>query len=230
VLEALLGLFTSGSPGQFVSRDDSRPLEITAEDICGSQSVPLVVLVDVDTASYGEVLSGVLRDTGRATLAGRTTLGNVETLWAFEFEDGSRAWIAREAFQFAGQAVGQWEDTGIVPDIFVPTRWDLFTEATDPALATAVAVLQGQALRLLKVHWQGHDFALRTTRGARVTPALSLREREKRLAIRSRAPSPSGTVGDRDGVRESYATLRRPWRPPANAGGAPATPAIIGPH
>ncbi|MCC6188297.1 MAG: PDZ domain-containing protein [Anaerolineales bacterium] len=141
VLEALLGFFTSGTPGHFVSRADRRPLEIDAKDIGGSQTVPLVVLVDVDTASYGEVLSGVLRDTGRATLVGQTTLGNVETLWAYTFEDGSRAWIAREAFQFAGQAVGEWEDTGIVPDVFIPTRWDLFTEANDPALAAAVGLL-----------------------------------------------------------------------------------------
>jgi carboxyl-terminal processing protease len=144
VLEALLGLFTSGTQGYFVSRDDTRPLEIEAEDVGGSQTVPLVVLIDVETASYGEVLSGVLGASGRATLIGQTTLGNVETLWAFTFEDGSRAWIAREAFQFTNQAVGAWEDTGIVPDIVVPTRWDLFTEATDPAMAAAMAELKGQ--------------------------------------------------------------------------------------
>jgi carboxyl-terminal processing protease len=144
VLEALLGLFTEGTPGYFVSRDDARPLEIEAEDVGGSQAVPLVVLVEVETASYGEVLSGVLGESGRATLIGQTTFGNVETLWAFGFEDGSRAWIAREAFQFADQAVGEWEDTGIVPDIVVPTRWDLFTEANDPAMAAALDVLLGQ--------------------------------------------------------------------------------------
>lgn len=144
VLEALLGLFTGGTQGYFVSRHETRPLEIEADDVAGSQAVPLVVLVDLDTASYGEVLSGVLHDSGRATLLGQTTLGNVETLWAYSFEDGSRAWLAREAFQFVGQEVGQWEETGIVPDIFVPTRWDLFTEATDPALAAALAVFEGQ--------------------------------------------------------------------------------------
>ena len=141
VLEAILGFFTAGTHGYFVSRDATRPLEIVPEPIGNSQSVPLVVLVDVNTASYGEVLSGVLQGVGRATVLGQTTVGNVETLWAYDFEDGSRAWIAREAFQFPGQEVGLWEETGIVPEVLLPTRWDLFTEATDPALAEALLVL-----------------------------------------------------------------------------------------
>jgi C-terminal peptidase prc len=141
VLEAILAFFTDGTHGYFVSRDDTRPLAIARDPIGNSQTVPLVVLVDVNTASYGEVMSGVLQGVGRATVMGRTTLGNVETMWAYDFADGSRAWIAREAFQFAGQEAGLWEETGIVPDVVLPTRWDLFTEATDPALAEALLVL-----------------------------------------------------------------------------------------
>jgi carboxyl-terminal processing protease len=142
VLAAILGFFTHGTHGYFVSRAETRSLDIEREEIGNSQTMPLVVLVDVDTASYGEVLSGVLQAVGRATVMGQTTLGNVETMWAYDFEDGSRAWIAREAFQFPGQAVGLWEETGIVPDVLVPTRWDLFTEANDPALAAALPLLQ----------------------------------------------------------------------------------------
>ncbi len=29
---------------------------------------------------------------------------------------------------------GAWEGQGVSPDVSVPTRWDLFTEAPDPAL------------------------------------------------------------------------------------------------
>ena len=141
ILEQVLGLFTSGTVGHFVSRAETRPLEIMGGDVGGSQSVPLVVLVDVDTASFGEVLSGVLQASGRARVVGQTTLGNVEILWGYDFEDGSRAWIAHDTFQPVGLPNGVWEDTGIVPDVFVPTRWDLFTEATDPALAKAVELL-----------------------------------------------------------------------------------------
>jgi C-terminal processing protease CtpA/Prc len=111
-----------------------------AEHISNSQSVPLVVLVDVDTISFGEIMSGILQNEGRATVVGQTTLGNVETLWGYDLEDGSRAWIAVQTFRPNNLEAGLWEDTGIVPDVHRPTRWDLFTEATDPALATAVNV------------------------------------------------------------------------------------------
>ena len=141
VLEPLLGLFAHGTLGRFVSRDDSRPLQIRAEDISGSQDLPLVVLVGQDTVSYGEVLSGLLQLDG-ATVMGQTSLGDVETQWPYTFEDDSRVWLSHELFQPPGLPVGIWEETGIVPDVTVPSRWDLFSESSDPALARAVDWLQ----------------------------------------------------------------------------------------
>jgi carboxyl-terminal processing protease len=141
VAEEILGFFTEGKLGAFVGHRHSRSLNIVAEHIGNSQTAPLVVLVDLDTVSFGEIMSGVLQNEGRATLVGQTTLGNVETLWGYDFEDGSRAWIAVETFRPNGLEPGVWEETGIVPDVFAPTRWDLFTEATDPALAVAVELL-----------------------------------------------------------------------------------------
>jgi C-terminal processing protease CtpA/Prc len=91
----------------------------------------------------GEIFSGILQVSRRATIIGQNTLGNVETTTPFDFSDGSRLRIAMRTFEPVGEANGIWERTGIVPDISAPTRWDLFTEANDPALARAVAVLQG---------------------------------------------------------------------------------------
>jgi carboxyl-terminal processing protease len=141
VLEPILGLFTHGTLGEFVSRDDSRPLEIRAEDVGGSQAVPLVVLVGQDTVSYGEILSGLLQ-LDRATVMGTTSLGDVETQWPYTFDDDSRVWLSHELFQPPGMPVGIWEETGIIPDVPAPSRWDLFTEGSDPALAQAVEWLK----------------------------------------------------------------------------------------
>ncbi|MBZ0319918.1 MAG: PDZ domain-containing protein, partial [Anaerolineae bacterium] len=52
VASAVLGFFTSGVQGYFVSRESRDPLDIVGEDIGGSQTVPLIVLVDRDTVSY----------------------------------------------------------------------------------------------------------------------------------------------------------------------------------
>lgn len=141
VATAILSLFADGLQGHFVTREGREELNLTAEDIGGSQSVPLVILVDTDTVSYGEVMSGVLRVAGRAIILGEPTLGNVEQLRRYDFDDGSRAWLASATFEPVGQTSGIWEETGIVPDVIMPSRWDLFTEATDPVLAQAVTTL-----------------------------------------------------------------------------------------
>jgi C-terminal processing protease CtpA/Prc len=114
-------------------------MELQPEDVGGSQTVPLVV--GGPNVSYGEIMSGVLRVAGRAQIVGEATLGNVEQLRAYDFEDGSRAWIASATFEPLNQSNGVWEETGIIPDVAVPTRWDLFTEANDPALAAALEIL-----------------------------------------------------------------------------------------
>jgi hypothetical protein len=57
--------------------------------------------------------------------------------------DGSRAWLAASTFQPTGLAPSAWEGVGVAPHVAVPTRWDLFREETDPALAAAVERLQG---------------------------------------------------------------------------------------
>ena len=138
----ILGFFTSGNLGKMVSRTGAPDVSTAAEDIGGSQRVPLVILTGPDTVSYGEIFSGVLQRSSRARTVGGRTDGNVELLAATNFEDGSRLWLATFAFAPVGLKAGAWEGVGIVPDVSVPTRWDLFTEATDPALAQAVAMLQ----------------------------------------------------------------------------------------
>ena len=142
VLEEMLGFFISGTEGHFVSHQDQRALTITAEEIGNSQTMPMVVLVGPNTASFGEVMSGVLQDSERARVVGQRTMGNVEILWGYNFQDGSRAWIAHETFQPLNLPSGFWEGHGIEPNTAAPTRWDLFTNATDPALAIAVQLLK----------------------------------------------------------------------------------------
>lgn len=131
-----LVLFTNGEQGSFVSRISEHPLLIEADPVGNSQELPLVVLVGRETESFGEIFSGVLQESGRALVVGRTTDGNVETLWGIDFEDGSRAWIAVETFRPPSGA--DWEESGIVPDIEIPLDWDEFTPQEDPQLQAAL--------------------------------------------------------------------------------------------
>jgi carboxyl-terminal processing protease len=140
VIEPILSYFTSGKLGDFVSRKKTRSLTITADPINNSQTVPLVVLVGEDTASFGEIFSGIMQDTGRAKIVGKLTLGNVETLHGYSFSDGSQIWIAEERFDPINTHAN-WEQDGIRPDVEAYADWDTFTFETDPAVRAAVELL-----------------------------------------------------------------------------------------
>ncbi|HET9588536.1 MAG TPA: S41 family peptidase [Anaerolineales bacterium] len=136
----ILEYFTNGTLGEFVSRTDSRPLTIDPNPVQNSQSVPLVVMVSEDTASFGEIFAGVLKDSGRARVVGETSLGNVEVLHGYNFEDGSQLWIASETFSSAFSDAN-WEETGIIPDVHAFAEWDTFYFDTDPSIAAALQLL-----------------------------------------------------------------------------------------
>lgn len=139
----ILEYFIDGRLGQFVSRHSARDLEIEAHEIQNSQTVPLIVMVSRDTVSFGEIFAGVLQDAGRARIVGETSLGNVEVLHGYDFEDGSQVWIAAETFTSAFSDAN-WEETGIVPDVQAFAEWDTFYFETDPAIAAAIDLLGHQ--------------------------------------------------------------------------------------
>jgi len=136
----ILEFFTDGDLGDFVSRIDTSTLSIRANPIHNSQTVPLVVMVSEDTVSFGEIFSGLLRDARGAKIVGQTSLGNVEVLHGYDFEDGSVMWIAAVTFD-SFFSDDDWEQTGIVPDVQAYADWDTFYFDTDPAIATALELL-----------------------------------------------------------------------------------------
>lgn len=142
-----LSYFTSGSLGHFVDRQEHvRTLNVIGADINGSSEVPLVVLIGPNTISFGEIFAGVLKDTERAYLIGDNTTGNIELLWGYYFEDGSRAWIAHERFQPRENPSQDWEQTGIIPDLRIPCNWDEVTLDSDPAVQAALGYLDSQII------------------------------------------------------------------------------------
>ncbi len=140
VLVPVLRYFTAGTLGHFVSRTATRTLSLKADPINNSQTVPLIVLVGEDTVSAGEIFPGILQDMGRAKVVGQTTLGNVEAVHGYYFQDGSRLWIAQERFD-PEHSHANWEQTGIIPDVQAFADWDTFTFDTDPSIAAAVKLL-----------------------------------------------------------------------------------------
>lgn len=101
---------------------------------------PLVLLVDRGTASTAERVSSALQQSQRATVVGRPTARETEALAGFDFEDGSRLWLAvSEYYLGSGQRLAQ---TGVIPDIQLEEDWRNYALEADPYLLRALEWLQ----------------------------------------------------------------------------------------
>ena len=77
--------------------------------------LPLTVIVDGDTASSSEIVSGALQDPGRAKIVGETTFGTGTVLGEFVLSDGSALRIGTtEWLTPKGRRI--WHE-GIAPDV-----------------------------------------------------------------------------------------------------------------
>jgi carboxyl-terminal processing protease len=80
--------------------------------------IPLVVLIDEDTASSAEILAGAIQDHGRGKLVGTKTFGTGTVLQPFELSDHSAILLA--VAQWLTPDGRQIWHRGITPDVPVP--------------------------------------------------------------------------------------------------------------
>ena len=81
-------------------------------------NLPLVVLINLGSASGAEIVAGALHDAGRAKLVGETTFGTGTVLQEFPLSDGSALLLAVEEW-LTPQGHTIWH-RGIAPDVKVP--------------------------------------------------------------------------------------------------------------
>jgi carboxyl-terminal processing protease len=101
--------------------------------------LPVVVVVDGNTASSAEIVSGALQDSGRATVVGETTFGTGTVLGEFDLSDGSALRVGTvEWLTPHGRRI--WHE-GIAPDVSIalPDGVEPLSPA-DVARLTAAAV------------------------------------------------------------------------------------------
>ena len=146
VLQLLLGLFTGGVQGSFVSNrvdQNLTPVPFTANpvtDVSGSLNVPLVVIQD-ETTGDAALFEGLLQLAGRAKIVGQTSKGDAYLQYVDDFPDGSTLVLPSMTFQPNGKIPGYWDKTGVIPDVSVSGRWDQYSESNDPYLAKALELL-----------------------------------------------------------------------------------------
>jgi len=116
----------------------------------------VVVLVDNNTASSAEIMSGALQAAGRAPIVGETTFGTGTVLNAFTLSDGSvinlavQRWLTPSGELIFGKgitpdnvvALGP-DDVPIEPTDLEDMTADQLASITDRQLLTAISLLGG---------------------------------------------------------------------------------------
>lgn len=139
VLTGLLGHFVRGPVGSFFSRADEAPLVIPAGAAPDLRGLPLVVLIDRDTASYAELLAGILQQEAQATVIGQPSAGNTETIYSYELTGSTRLWVAQEGFKLRDET--NLEGMGVQPDVPISLDWTRFSETDDPGIVEGMRLL-----------------------------------------------------------------------------------------
>jgi C-terminal processing protease CtpA/Prc len=140
-VDALLTLFNHGNIGEVYSRKSNQSLDIQGQDLLGSQTMPLVILVGQNTKGFAEIFAASMQASKRAVIIGEPTKGEVETQSSFYLPDGSRIILQSASFRLAnGDELGT---TGVVPDVLVPAGWDQVLPNQDPVLDQALETIGG---------------------------------------------------------------------------------------
>jgi C-terminal processing protease CtpA/Prc len=101
---------------------------------------PVVLLVSGLCESACEHLAIAMHDLKRATVIGTNTAGNTETLYPYDFEDGSRLFLAETLLLRAdGSSI---EDTGLTPAVVMDVPWYRFSIEEDPQVRAGVEAIQ----------------------------------------------------------------------------------------
>jgi carboxyl-terminal processing protease len=139
-LEVLLTMFQNGKIGEFYNRNEKSDLTVQGQDVVGSQTMPLVILVGDNTRGFSEIFAAAMQLNKRAIVVGAQTPGNVETQTPFYLPDGSRIFVESTSFKLQnGKDLGS---DGVIPDVLVDARWDQVTADQDPVLDKAIEILE----------------------------------------------------------------------------------------
>jgi carboxyl-terminal processing protease len=138
-VDTLLTMFNNGKIGEVFNRKQTQPLEIQGQDVLGSQTMPLIILVGQNTKGFAEIFAASLQGSQRVLVVGEPTSGEVETQTAFYLPDGSRVFIQSTSFRLSnGDDLG---NSGVKPDVPVAASWDQILPNQDPVLDRAIEII-----------------------------------------------------------------------------------------
>jgi carboxyl-terminal processing protease len=134
-----------------LANGDQIPVE-TNDDVPATD-LPLVVLIDQNTASSAEIMSGAIKSAGRAPLIGDTTFGTGTVLLPFPLADGSvirlavERWLTPDGELIFGKGITPTEPVALGPNN-VPVEPNDLRDLTADQLSTLTDVQLLRAIQL----------------------------------------------------------------------------------
>ncbi|GAB4469522.1 MAG: S41 family peptidase [Anaerolineae bacterium] len=130
-----------------IQRDvDGNYIEYTSRSGDLAEDIPLVVLVDQNSASASEIVAGAIRDRERGTLIGVTTFGKGSVQTLYDLSDGSILRLTTANWYTPNDL--SISEAGIEPDIVVepqsPEEIEQGAPRVDTQLEAAIEYLRGE--------------------------------------------------------------------------------------
>lgn len=125
--------------------------------------LPIVVLVDRNTASAAEIVAGSLRDHNRALIVGEQTFGKGSVQRIFNFDDGASLRVT--VAEWITPNKSRIENAGIVPDLMVDSAAYGRTSG-DPFIRVAMSLLESGISRPTDLADAGGTAAFQATPAA----------------------------------------------------------------
>jgi carboxyl-terminal processing protease len=135
------GHFLDGGPVmiQKSRTEEERTYDASQGAVAGA--MPVIVLIDGETASSSEILAGALQDRGRARLVGSRTFGKGSVQLVYDLSDGSSVHVTSSRWYTPNRH--EIDEQGLQPDIPVEVTQEAIDRGQDVVLETAVAHLNG---------------------------------------------------------------------------------------
>jgi carboxyl-terminal processing protease len=190
VTAGILSHLLEGDAGTFYSRLETTPLALPDSDLPRSfKDLPIVVLLDEDSAGEPERLAAILQSTGRAQVVGQPTDGETRVIQDIPYPDGSVLSLVTIGLELPDGT--KLERQGITPDVRITEDWLAFPAAQDPYLMAALELL-----------------------GAGATPSPSPSSAPSPSPVPSPSPSPSVSPVPATSATASPEPTSRPTKKP----------------
>jgi carboxyl-terminal processing protease len=133
--------FLDGGPVMFQQSRNEQERAYEAREGEIAAAMPLVVLVDGETASSSEILAGALQDRGRALLVGSRTFGKGSVQLVYDLSDGSSVHVTASRWYTPNRH--EIDEHGLAPDIPVEVTQEAIDRGQDLVLEAAIDYLNG---------------------------------------------------------------------------------------